>query len=152
MPSPWLAWISLGQRDKEKEKNTQNRVSTTMLDHDRHARGAPTRARTTHHPRRTGSKTRLEEEHKPNQPRTLQGNTRESRQAAALTSLGEVLLHHVERAVDAALVHHAHARCRGELGPVGSALEPLEVLGDEGVDSRAAVHNRVREDRGLVRH
>mmetsp|Transcript_36580 Transcript_36580/g.75032 ORF Transcript_36580/g.75032 Transcript_36580/m.75032 type:complete len:217 (-) Transcript_36580:1008-1658(-) len=66
--------------------------------------------------------------------------------------LRQVLLHDVEGGVDAALVHHAHTCRRGELGPVRRPLQPLEVLGDESVNRRSAVHHCVSKHRRLVRH
>lgn len=41
---------------------------------------------------------------------------------------------------------------RAELGPVGRAAQPVQVVAQEGVHGCAAVHDGVREDDGRVAH
>ena len=66
--------------------------------------------------------------------------------------LRQVRLEELERLLDVALVDHAERRRRRELGPVGRARQPLEVVAEEGVGGGARGHQRVGEDDARVVH
>ena len=64
--------------------------------------------------------------------------------------LGQVGGHEAERLLLVALVYDAETGGGRELGPVGGTRQPVEVVAQELIARRAAVHERVADDGGRV--
>mmetsp|Transcript_19466 Transcript_19466/g.54719 ORF Transcript_19466/g.54719 Transcript_19466/m.54719 type:complete len:464 (-) Transcript_19466:231-1622(-) len=72
--------------------------------------------------------------------------------AAAAGPLGHVRGHQGPALAEMPLVDHTEPCSGAELGPVGRARQPVQVLAQKSVDSRASVHQRIGTDSGPVAH
>ena len=48
------------------------------------------------------------------------------------------------------VMNHAHGRCRGELTPTRGPAHPFQIISQELIDGRAAVHYAIATDKRVI--